>query len=262
MKDKPQNQSKSHHTCGIFVNASYINHSCYSNARRSFIGDMQIVRATRNIPADSEIFFWYAKPEAHHTYEKMQEKLKTWAFQCTCAICQQDQKTKKSILGRRLTLLKDLEIVFGCQYGADLAKAKRLLDVIEKTYPAPATDVPRLAISEAYLLLATMQNAKKQYEEVIESAWKVLISLGFQVKKQDPLSLKSPFEIEQWGLMEGCVMYAWQFLRKAYAQVAPDLCKTAEKYAKISYKICIGEDETFNEKWDSLAQQITLEGKK
>ncbi|KAK0506844.1 hypothetical protein JMJ35_010733 [Cladonia borealis] len=47
-----------HHTCGIFIKASYINHSCYSNARRSFIGDIQIVRATRNIPAGSEIVFW------------------------------------------------------------------------------------------------------------------------------------------------------------------------------------------------------------
>lgn len=97
---EPQRRSESHHTCGIFIKASYINHSCYSNARRSFIGDMLVVRATRNIPVGSEIFWWYAIPGPNDTYEKTQEKLQNWGFQCTCAICQQSKKTKKNVLSR------------------------------------------------------------------------------------------------------------------------------------------------------------------
>ena len=52
-----QERQKHHHTTGIFLKASLINHSCHNNARRSFIGDMIIVRAAKDIPADTEISF-------------------------------------------------------------------------------------------------------------------------------------------------------------------------------------------------------------
>ncbi|KAL9105021.1 MAG: hypothetical protein Q9163_000118 [Psora crenata] len=251
---EPEVQSKSH-TCGIFIKASHINHSCYSNARRSFIGDMQIVRATRNIPAGSEIFFRYAIPEPNYTYEKIQEKLQNWGFQCTCAICEQSKKIKKNLSSRRFTLLKDLGATFGSQTGTDLPKAERILDSIERTYSAPASDVPRLELSDPYLRLIHIYSSKNQQDKVIEMAWKVLISLGFIIKWQNPLSLKSPFEVEQWGLMEDRLIHIWIHLWTAYAQVSPDLCKKVEECAKITYKICIGEDDTFNENYGKLAHQ-------
>jgi len=46
----------------------------------------------------------------------------------------------------------------------------------------------------------------------------------------------------------------------AYTQVAPDLCEKAEEYAKVTYKICIGEDDTFDEKYGKLAHQAMFEG--
>lgn len=64
-----QEREENHHTTGVFITASYINHSCCSNARRSFIGDMMIVRAAKDIPADSEVFFWYNHPEPGCTWE-------------------------------------------------------------------------------------------------------------------------------------------------------------------------------------------------
>ncbi len=97
------------------------------------------------------------------------------------------------------------------------------------------------------------QTRLNQSSKVIEAAWKVPMSLGFTIKRQNPLSLKSPFEVEQWGLMEDCLIQIWVHLWTAYAQVAPDLCKKAEEYAKITYKICIGEDDTFDEKYGKLA---------
>ncbi|KAL2036470.1 hypothetical protein N7G274_010805 [Stereocaulon virgatum] len=194
-----------HHTCRIFIKASHINHSCYSNARRSFIGDMQIVRATRNIPAGSEIVFWYAIPGPNYTYEKTQEKLKNWGFQCTCAICQQSKKIKKNVSSKRLALLEALKAAFGNRTSADLPKAERILNAVEKTYTELATDLPRLALWHPYLLLTRIYCSKNQQDKVIETAWKVLKSLGFKIKRQNPLSLQSPFEIEQWGLMEDCL---------------------------------------------------------
>ena len=52
----------------------------------------------------------------------------------------------------------------------------------------------------------------------------------------------------------------WTHLSTAYAKVAPQLCEKAEYYAKVSYKICIGEDETFDEKVGRVVHQAIFEG--
>lgn len=36
--------------CGVWVLAARINHSCIGNCSRSFIGDMQIIHATCDLP--------------------------------------------------------------------------------------------------------------------------------------------------------------------------------------------------------------------
>ena len=45
----------------------------------------------------------------------------------------------------------------------------------------------------------------------------------------------------------------WMLLSNAYYLVAPDLETQAEEYARISYKICVCEDETFDETWEAFA---------
>jgi len=113
------------------------------------------------------------------------------------------------VSSKRLALLEDLKAAFGSQTGADLPKAERILDAIDKTYSAPASGVPHLALWDPYLFLTRIYSSKNQQDKVIETAWKVLMSLGFTIKRQNPLSLKSPFEVEQWGLMEDCLIQIW-----------------------------------------------------
>lgn len=45
-------------------------------------------------------------------------------------------------------------------------------------------------------------------------------------------------------------------LSSAYHSVAPDLEIQAEEYARISYKICLGEDETFDETYGKLSRGL------
>ncbi|TVY83563.1 hypothetical protein LSUE1_G003604 [Lachnellula suecica] len=77
-------------TTGIWILASYINHSCNPNCRRSFIGDLQIVRAARDMAANTEIMFPYIDGEEPGTLNKKLSK--GWRFQCDCALCT-DQTT-------------------------------------------------------------------------------------------------------------------------------------------------------------------------
>ena len=222
---------------------------------------MQIVRATRAIPAGSEILFYYAIPEPIDTYEKTQEKLQNWGFERTCAICQYKKKTKKTVLSRRQNLLQDLNVTLGSQTDVNLPKAERILAAIEKTYSEPANAVPRLALWQPYFLLTRIYSSQNQQAKVISTAWKVLLSLGFTINRQNPHSLNSSFEVAQWGLMKDCLIQTWVHLWTAYAHVAPDLCQRAEAYAKITYRICMGEDDTFGEKYGRLAHQAMFEGR-
>ncbi len=248
------------HTCGLFITASYINHSCHSNSRRSFIGDMQIVRAARDIPAGTEITFWYAIAGPTDTYDKTQEKLANWGFRCTCITCQENGRTGKARLNKRVALYKELESIGNNIESVDLSAAKRVSAAIEQTYTSPATTVPRLALWELYLGLTRHHTLHNRSAHVITYAWKMLTSLGFVIKREVPASLTAIFEVAQWGLVLGPVVETWVHLWVAYATLAPNLCSKCEGYARLTYKICIGEDETFDEHYARAARKAMCEG--
>lgn len=92
----------------------------------------------------------------------------------------------------------------------------------------------------------------------ITTAWKVLAALGFVVKR-DTSSIFSPFEVEQWGLMADALIETWVHLWLSYELLVPRqsaLCAKAEDYARTTYRICIGEDESFEEKVGSVARRM------
>ena len=256
-----QKREKHHHTTGIFIKASHINHSCHNNARRSFIGDMIIVRATKDIPAATEISFWYASPEPGRTWEKTQENLRHWGFQCSCIWCQQDKKTAKKTHTKRMALLEDLKAAFQASGDANLPRAERILAAIEKTYSAPAKDVPRLELPDPYLLLTRLYNSHNRPHSAIQTACKVLTSLGFVIAHHSPDAPVSSFEILQWGLPQAEVIETWTHLWIACDKLAPHLCGKAEEYARISYRMCVGEDDTFDETVGKMASESMRQGK-
>lgn len=243
-----------YHSCGIWVQASYINHSCYSNVRRSFLGDMQIIRAARDIPADTELTFWYQVPNTEG-YDKRQQKLQNWGFQCKCVMCIEEKNTPKNTIKKREGLLGDLKAAFTAPSGAQLAKVERLLTALEKTFQASAARVPRLAVWDPYLLLTRMYAAQDQLDKVIATTLKVLGSLGFVIKgaemapsaKTRSTPANAAFVVEQWGLTNDYVVEAWVHLWQAYMHVAPQLCGQAEECARTAYRICVGEDVTFDQ---------------
>ena len=56
------------------MNAAYTNHACNGNAMRSFIGDMIIMKATRDINKGEEILMPYRLPHVDNnvTQEELQ----------------------------------------------------------------------------------------------------------------------------------------------------------------------------------------------
>ncbi|KAJ5812101.1 TPR domain protein [Penicillium riverlandense] len=231
-------------SCGLWPMASRINHSCYSNCRRSFIGDMMIIRATQDLEPNTEIVFWYSRP-----FDKpdKQPDLEHWGFRCSCAICKDIQSTPKSTLVKRDKLVADLRKSFQSS-NPNGARIESILVTLAETYSRPASEVPRLTLWDPYLGLCGMYSERNQPKKAIECGLKVLESLGYVIDGGNfPLAPKTPLVVKKWGLMLDLLVDCWMFLARGYSQVAPELEAKAEHYAKLTYRICVGEDETFHE---------------
>ena len=227
--------------------ASRINHSCLSNVRRSFIGDLQIVRATCHIPADTELTFWYKVPTGDH--HEVQTGLEHWGFQCKCAICLDSKNTPKKQLKKRNDLLGDLKATLNAT-NVNTAKVERILNTIGQTYKYPPADVPRLALREPYARLALIYSEQRNAEKAVAMSLKALESLGFIIKgAQLPLSPVETFRVEKWGIMVDDVISMWVHLWNAYSAFAPHLLPRAAGCGKLAYNICVGEDVTFEESY-------------
>lgn len=206
------------------------------------------------MPIDTELTISYVSTP-HLTHEEIQEKLHGgWGFKCACAICEDRRVTKKQVLKQRNTHVEELKAAFK-RPTVDVAKLERTLAAIEKTYSKPASEVPHLALWDTYLLLVRVYSTHKRYDKTILTASKVLESLGFCISREDPSSFNSAFRIQQWGLMYDRAIEAFIHLWVAYEAIAPEFSNDMEKYARVVYKICIGEDETFDQIFGRIARQ-------
>ncbi|RYC81102.1 hypothetical protein BFJ63_vAg16008 [Fusarium oxysporum f. sp. narcissi] len=120
-------------TSGIWLLASRINHSCVGNCRRSFIGDMQIVRATRDLLADTELFFCYRLPVPFESYQEAQKGFNNWGFTCDCGLCLRKKATSRSVFQRRKVLADGLQRLLDHPGSGNGAKASRLMKALEET---------------------------------------------------------------------------------------------------------------------------------
>ncbi|KAM0167451.1 hypothetical protein ACHAQE_000344 [Botrytis cinerea] len=234
-----------HHSCGIWLLASKINHSCLSNARRSFLGDLQLVRATSDIPANTEITYWYKLPTGES--DEMQNELKHWGFQCKCIICTDSKDTRKNEITMRKKLLRNLKAVLDASHVA-IPQAECLLNALEKTYKRPAIEVPRLALRESYFRLARAYSQRGTTDKAVLTTLRALESIGFVIKNASlPALPGKKLEIAKWGLMLPGVIEAWIYLCTVYSALAPQHLQQAREYVKLAYKICMGEDHTFKQ---------------
>eukprot|EP00834_Sanchytrium_tribonematis_P007620 NODE_718_length_4500_cov_0.642127.p1 type:complete len:632 gc:universal NODE_718_length_4500_cov_0.642127:407-2302(+) len=80
-------------TSGVFIYPSFINHSCIPNTFRFFLGDFMIIRAQRNIKQGEELFNLYAPSDG--SLEMRRKVFKTFSFECTCELCQLDDRLVK-----------------------------------------------------------------------------------------------------------------------------------------------------------------------
>ncbi|PVH96892.1 SET domain-containing protein, partial [Periconia macrospinosa] len=233
---------------GIWLQASYINHSCFSNVQRAFIGDMMIVRATQDIGKGEEILFWYNDPFNTDLQVRRKEFKKLWGFTCDCCIC---QTTDPSTVALRKDLTKKL-----LETSLDInTNEENITRRLNSTYTEPASNVPRIEVAYAQFMLVLAYSFRKMPRKVIQVTGQILKALGFTITGTDDAT--KPFKILKWGLVPDALVLTLIRAHKAFEDLGlPGNAKQAKAYAKLVSKMVFGHDDTF----ESFYQRKPLPG--
>ncbi|KAL4965469.1 TPR domain protein [Aspergillus stella-maris] len=243
-------------SAGIWCLASYMNHSCYDNAYRSFIGDMMIVRACQDLPANTEVTVAYSPPSDDSKDPGLFKQ--QWGFTCNCALCLDARNTRKVDVVKRETLTTGLKKAFG-KTKPNISMVQTMLAALDETYRYPASEVPRLKACGAYFALSRFHLTQCKPKDAVAAALKGFESMGYIIERGQVPTNGGPqaiLTIKKWGLMEAHLIGSWMALALAYRGLGSNLAAAAEHYARITYRICIGEDETFDDTYSKFSNRL------
>jgi hypothetical protein len=121
-------------SAGLWILASYINHSCLGNVEKEYIGDLMLLRATRPIASGEEITHAY---DLSSDYDARREALmRTWGFKCDCKLCVAEEEDSSAVRKRRRELEHEANVLVERGETSRLAvvKGKRLVKEIEVNF--------------------------------------------------------------------------------------------------------------------------------
>lgn len=249
-ENKNREGTRNFENYGIWLLASRMNHSCIGNCRRSFIGDMQIVRANKHLEAGTELMFPYMEPNPFDSYDEAQKNIGGWRLSCHCSLCQDRKATSESTIAKRKFIGRGLFRALNSRGKVSVAETRQLLNRMEETYPSPNS--LRLELWEAQHTLGTQQLAAGKLQDAIILTVKSLESLGFSIVACPPIGSgsKRELKVKQWGQVNEFTPLAFANLLHAYKILAPELCEAAKVYIETAYSIVVGEKETV---WDTMS---------
>lgn len=229
-------------SAGIWINASYINHSCLPNIQTAFIGDMMIIRAAKDLDADSELTYSYIGLLG--TYDERQSGLKHYGFRCTCGRCLSDKKIHPDCREVRAQILNSLELenrkLSISKGGTTLGRIEKLLDDFDNTYTTPTSNIPRPEIYMELFISIRNLDSWEMFAEVVTLVCRLLVVSGF-----DLCIGKNRFRVMSWGSVSDLTVTSLAYMWKAYGTVNPALCHQVEGVLKTAYEIVVGERWSF-----------------
>jgi hypothetical protein len=99
---------REYHGSGVYIRSSYANHSCVPNSHRSFIGDLLLLHATKDIENGEELTISYG-PGLEEFTSRRETIMSMWNFTCNCPLCVADAQVPVHVLERRDSLTKVAE---------------------------------------------------------------------------------------------------------------------------------------------------------
>lgn len=238
-----------HKSAGIWINASYINHSCLPNIEAAFIGDMIIIRAAKDLAAGSELTYSYTGLLG--AYDERQSGLRYYGFQCTCYRCLRDINIHQDCRDVRVGILNSLELenrkLAMSKAGTTLGRIEKLLDDFDNTYTTPPSDLPRPEIYMELFISIRNFDSWEMFAEVVTLGCRLLVVSGFDLRIG-----REGFRVMQWGSVSDLTVASLAYMWKAYGTVNPVLCHGVEEILKTAYEIVVGEKWSFESVYGEL----------
>ncbi|KAJ7810418.1 hypothetical protein B0H14DRAFT_3112485 [Mycena olivaceomarginata] len=238
---------------GIWLRASYCNHSCIPNADRSFTGDMMVVRANRDIKAGEEIFLGYYPPQ--HTYTERRKHLDFFGFQCDCALCTAESKEPAKMTKQRARLRNEADKFIAANKrtqtsmtvsAAKTKQGKGLLRRLRDTYDQKAFEkLPRLDCVPLGLWLS--QGGDNSPREDLNNLLLLLRDMGYFFKLKGSGADSAVVETDRSrGVAMDSAVHAAMYASEACAAMGYHRAALAFRdFAKEGYVINYGLEEAF-----------------
>jgi tetratricopeptide (TPR) repeat protein len=132
-----EDEDVSNASTGLWVRAAYVNHSCVPNAKKDYVGDLMLLRATRRINAGEEITHGYDESSDYDARTAALDR--TWGFKCKCALCAAEEADGSALRKQRLELQNEANAFIQGENPSQASKltinrAKRLQQALKDTY--------------------------------------------------------------------------------------------------------------------------------
>ncbi|RUS13460.1 hypothetical protein BC937DRAFT_95280 [Endogone sp. FLAS-F59071] len=124
---------------GLWILASYFNHSCLANARYQNMGDFIFVRSTRDITKGEEICVSYVLP--FDEYDKREKTFNDREFRCQCQLCE-FERAQPEATRHRASLLDQFYEMHNAIAKNDhsiIPRLMKIIDELRKTYETAAS---------------------------------------------------------------------------------------------------------------------------
>ncbi|KAF2198011.1 SET domain-containing protein [Delitschia confertaspora ATCC 74209] len=209
---------------GIWLHASSINHSCIPNSVRTFVGDIFVLRATRDVKEGEEVVMQYLSPDVD---EKVRaERLGEWGFECRCRLCEVDESIGEVEREERGKLFEQLKgaVMKAAGNGVPptntaikkIAKMTRELESLYDAHSELYASLPRLALVHPTLWLAEAYRTAKNTGKGVEYSLKLLRNFGIIIEVDHE---KQEFKVvSEKGLVNVEVVRALKYLREDFVE--------------------------------------------
>lgn len=223
---------------GVWLRASYANHSCLSNANRAYLGDMMIMRATKSLQAGEEILVNYVDPTWH--FDKRKRGLAFYGFACDCPLCVVEATLPDEVLERRKKVERDIARFLEEDSKVDMYwkrppcehTAKRvdeLVTAMQATYDDKLyANLPRFECIDLDVWLCEVSWTAK---EALDSATLLLRDMGITITYFKKWDDKARFNLENAGPVYECPL-------AGLIAVAPARRATDDPRAKMMFWKC------------------------
>ena len=189
---EPSEASNNERGTGLYLLASYINHSCIPNAHRQFFNEVMVTRATQSIKAGEEITISYCR---YASYEERDKALKKWFDSCDCQLCVEDRLAGPDRRALRYSLAEKI-----AKATTSHSKSREAIKKMSTTY-IPQAGRLRPELSGVYHILshrlqemASDFRDKNAANEAIEKEIQALEFLGVDVVEKGVSKINPSFD--------------------------------------------------------------------